>query len=171
MNQKIHVVRGNEVTQKEEGFINLWSQEYFGEVAVSRGLKKAPVHWRIFLSDGGKLVSHVALTEFTIEVNGCTQVAGAVGGLFTDKKIMGQGYGNKLMDYAEQYIFEQLDLKMGILFCLSSLVPFYSSRQWDLVDSPVTLAQKTKNVTWGESVMTLSREAVASDMSIHVPRQ
>jgi len=74
---------------------------------------------------------------------------GAVGGLFTPSALQGRGYGNAVMDRAEAFIFDELKLSMGILFCLPVPVSFYSARRWSLVIPPVTLAQKSGLVTWG----------------------
>jgi len=170
--QHIAVIKGNNVTNDQKDFVNLWSKEYFGEVAVAQGLKKAPVHWRLFLSHEDSLVSHVALTEFKVAVDDKELVvSGAVGGLLTAKSLMGNGYGNALMDQAEKHIFEELGLDFGILFCLAELVPFYERRGWKLVTKPVTLAQKSGSITWSESVMVLTSDQTLADSTFHVPFQ
>jgi Acetyltransferase (GNAT) domain len=166
----LDVMRGNNVTSAQEQFINHWNQHYFGDVAVSRGLAKAPVHWRLILRDDQSMVSHVALTEMDIEMDGQTKKTGAVGGLFTPSHIQGMGYGNALMDRAEALIFDQLKLSMGILFCLPELISFYSKRHWSLVTPPVTLEQKSGLATWGAAVMILFADRTQSGLhSIHVP--
>jgi len=40
------------------------------------------------------------------------------------------------MDRAEAFIFTELNLSTGILFCLPELVPFYAKRGWSLVENP-----------------------------------
>lgn len=166
----LDVLQGNDVTPLQEEFINHWNQHYFGEVAVSKGLAKAPVHWRLLLRDGQSMLSHVALTELAIEMDGQPMKTGAVGGLFTPSNIQGRGYGNAVMDRAEAFIFDKLKLSMGILFCLPELVTFYSRRHWSLVIPPVTLAQKSGLVTWGAAVMILSADRTQSGQhSVHVP--
>jgi len=76
----LDVMRGNNVTPAQEQFINHYNQCYFGEVAVAKGLTKAPVHWRLILRKDQCLLSHVALTELGIEMDGQMKKAGAVGG-------------------------------------------------------------------------------------------
>lgn len=166
----LDVLPGNDVTPTQEQFINHWNQHYFGEVAVSRGLAKAPVHWRLILRDGQSLLSHVALTELEIVMDGQPMMTGAVGGLFTPSHLQGMGYGNAVMDRAEAFIFDELKLSMGILFCLPELVPFYAKRHWSLVASPVTLEQKSGLVTWGAAAMILFADRTQSGQhSVHVP--
>ena len=166
----LDVMRGNNVTPAQEQFINHWNQCYFGEVAVAKGLTKAPVHWRLILRKDQCLLSHVALTELGIEMDGQMKKAGAVGGLFTPHSLQGMGHGNSLMDRAEEFIFDRLKLSMGILFCLPELVSFYSRRHWSLVTPPVTLEQKGGLATWGAAVMILFADRTQSGQhSIHVP--
>jgi len=66
----LDVLQGNDVTTTQEEFISHWIQHYFGEVAVSNGLAKAPVHWKLVLRDDQSMLSHVALTELAIEMMG-----------------------------------------------------------------------------------------------------
>jgi len=74
----------------QEPFINHWNQHFFGEVAVAKGMAKAPVHWRLLLRDGECLLNHVAITEMTVELDGHRVVCGAVGGLFTPPDLQGR---------------------------------------------------------------------------------
>lgn len=166
----LDIIRGNDVTRAQEQFINHWNQHYFGEVAVAKGLAKAPVHWRLLLRDDKSLLSHVALTEMMIELDGQPAKCGAIGGLFTPLELQGRGHANALMDHAEAFIFQQLRLTMGILFCLPELVPFYARRGWSLVESPVTLEQARGVVTWGAAVMLLSADHTQHGQHrVHVP--
>jgi len=47
----IDIIQGNDLTPAQEQFINRWNQRYFGEVAVAKGLAKAPVHRRLLLRE------------------------------------------------------------------------------------------------------------------------
>jgi GNAT superfamily N-acetyltransferase len=166
----IDLIRGNEVTPAQAEFINHWNQHYFGEVAVAKGLAKAPVHWRLLLRDDACPLCHVAITEMKVELDGHRVPCGAVGGLFTPTELQGMGYATALMDRAEAFIFDDLELSMGILFCLPELVPFYASRGWSLVEEAVTLEQGPRVVTWGASVMLLAADRSQHGRHhIHVP--
>jgi hypothetical protein len=80
------------------------------------------------------------------------------------------GYGNAEMDRAEAFIFDELKLSMGILFCQTGLARFYAKRHWSLVIPPVTLEQKSGLVTWGAAVMILFADRIQSGQhSLHVP--
>ena len=69
-NLNVDLVKGNDLSASQEAFVNHWSAVYFGALATSHDVDQAPVHWRLFLRDAQGLVSHVALTEFRIEVDG-----------------------------------------------------------------------------------------------------
>lgn len=166
----IEIVEGNDFTPAQEQFINHWNQHYFGEVAVVKRLAKAPVHWRLLLREDEGLLSHVALTEMTVHLDGQCMKCGAVGGLFTPPDLQRMGYATEIMDRAEAFIFTELKLPTGILFCLPELVPFYAKRRWSLVENPVTLEQASAVVTWGAAVMLLAADrAQHGQHRIHVP--
>lgn len=169
---RIDLIKGDDLTPAQGEFVNHWSRHFFGDVAVSRNLAKASVHWRLILREGEELLSQVAVTELEVEADGRGQVMGAVGGLFTPPHHQKNGFGNALMDEAERFIFEELKLPISILFCLPELVPFYAARGWSPVDAPVTLQQKDGAATWGAAVMVLSPARTRLDFStLHVPKQ
>lgn len=168
----IDVVRGHEVTPEQQDFINYWTHAYFGDVAVCKDKKAAPVHWRLMLRNDGEILSQVAITELDIEIDGRKVTAGSIGGLLTPTHLQGNGHANSLMDRAEEFIFTDLNLPMGILFCLSELVPFYAKRGWMSLTRPVTLQQKRGPIEWDAEVMVLGhREQLNGNLSIHVPNQ
>ncbi len=169
-NYHLEVIEGNDLSAEQEEFINYWNQHYFGEIAVAKGLAKAPVHWRLILSEDRNLLSHVALTGMKIELNVERIKVGAVGGLFTPPELQGRGHATALMDHAEDFLFDRLELPACILFCLPELVPFYTRRGWSLVEGPVTLQQKTGVVTWGAAAMLLNaNQGQSVNHTIHVP--
>lgn len=64
-------------------------------------------------------------------------------------------------------------LPMGVLFCLSDLVPFYERRGWTPFSGGVTLQQGEGRIEWEAEVMTLdsSHDWAGGDPLIHVPNQ
>lgn len=172
MTYDIAVVPGDSVPPEQQEFINHWSHSYFGDVSVSKDRKSAPVHWRLLLQSDGNLLSHVAISELAIELDGQRLIAGSIGGLLTPTHLQGKGYASALMDRAEEFIFADLKLSMGILFCLSALVPFYARRGWIQVTRPVTLQQQSGSIEWGAEVMVFGpNEQRTGNHSIHVPNQ
>lgn len=168
----LDIIHRDEVTPEQEGFINHWSQAYFGEAAITKRLSSAPVHWRLILRDGEKMVSQVAVTELEVDFDGTRLTVGAIGGLFTPEKFQGRGYANALMDRAEDFIFMKLEFPFGILFCLPALVPFYAKRRWTEIAGPVTLEKNHGNHTWGAATMILFPDRTQTgDHSVHVPNQ
>jgi len=103
INPNVDLAKGNDLSASQKVFVNHWSEVYFGTLATSQDIDQAPVHWRLFLRDANGFVSHVALTEFRIEVDGREQKTAAVGGLLTAQDAMGKGYANQLMDVAEEF--------------------------------------------------------------------
>src|SRR5262245_53508395 len=103
INPNVDLAKGNDLSASQKVFVNHWSEVYFGTLATSQDIDQAPVHWRLFLRDANGFVSHVALTEFRIEVDGREQKTAAVGGLLTAQDAMGKGSANQLMDVAEEF--------------------------------------------------------------------
>ena len=101
-NYELDLIVGDDVTPIQEEFINHWSQFYFGGVAVSRGLAQAPVHWRLILRQGDKLLSQVGLTKLDIEIDGQLQTAGGT------------------VDYLPRHIFRKMDMGTHCLIRLKS---------------------------------------------------
>lgn len=168
----VEAVRGDALSQAQVDFVHVWSKEYFGHVTAARDLKKATVDWCLFLTAGGELVSHVALSEMSIVVGDQRRKAGAIGGLFTARPRIRRGFANVLMKHAETFTFRDLAADLGILFCLPQLVSFYARRGWRLVGTPVTLQQPGGIVTWTEAVMVLPPNGETwNEQIIHVPSQ
>jgi len=166
----LEIVCEADVSDRQRGFVNQWSESYFGIIVAEHNLAEASVDWRVFLSEGDRLVSHVAVTAMAVEVDGTRKTVGAIGGLFTIRNAMRQGFATRVMDAAEALVFDELNLPTGILFCLSDLIPFYVRRAWSLVEFPVTLQQADEIAVWPESVMVLPAVGVEwKQSSIHVP--
>jgi hypothetical protein len=172
MSFEIEIIRSDVLSLRHGHFVEEWSRTYFDPAAVSGDLQKATVHWRFFLNSSGELVSHVALTEYLILLDGRPEYVGAIGGLFTKRGEMGNGHATRLLDEVENFIFERLAFRFGILFCLPALVPFYARRGWMQLCIPVTLEQRHGLATWPEAAMILSRgNGVSPDALVHVPIQ
>lgn len=171
IDSRVEIVGGAETTPAQNAFVDHWDRHYFGGLTVGKGLTKPPVHWRLFLREGGNLLAHVAITELVVELDGTAATLGAVGGLFTPAHLQGKGYGNTVMERAEQFIWKDLKRPAAILFCLPQLVPFYARRHWHRVAHPVTLQQNDGTVTWDAEVMLRWPDGSQHlTRSIHVPR-
>ena len=170
MDSDIQIVKGNALRPEQKQVVIHWNNLFFGNVSVSGSKELAPVHWRLILSESGSILSQVAITELDVDINGERLTVGSIGGLFTPTELQGKGYANHLMDRAEGFISTDLGYKIGILFCLPKLVPFYQKRNWTPVCIPVTLQQKNCITTWGAEVMLfgISEDSIKS---VHVPRQ
>ena len=75
------------------------------------------------------------------------------------------------MDYAEEFILNELHLPFAILFCLPELESFYVKREWKSLDIPVTLQQSNGSATWPESVMVWPAKNEKQLLSLHVLEQ
>ena len=165
----IEVVSESEITGKQQEFIEHWITEYFSEFDQQSHHDKAEVNWRLFLSHRGQLTSHLTLSELQVDIGNKHIVAGAIGSLFTAKPYQGQGHANRLLDFAEDFLLQQLQSKCGILFCLGNLVPFYERRGWQLFTGGVAFnSHDGSQQQWKHSAMFLSRSAFPNPSDILV---
>jgi len=172
MSNPVEIIQGGDLQPRHEHFVDEWTRIYFDPTATSADLQKAGVHWRFFLNSEDELVSHAALTEYLVVLDGHPEYIGAVGGLLTKRCEMGKGHATCLMNEVEAFIFERLAFRLGILFCLPTLVPFYARRGWVQLRTAVTLEQRHGLVTWPEAAMIFSRgNEFSPDTIVHVPIQ
>lgn len=167
----IEVIAEADLTAEQTEFAAFWTHKYFGHVSACQNRDQANVHWRMFVRDNGELVSHLSLTELAVQLDDSVLNAGSIGSVFTVKSRLGEGFANQLMDYAEDFLLQQSEFPLAILFCLPELVPFYQQRDWQTVTVPVTLEQTSREVlTWGEECMILDRRTEpVSFERLHVP--
>jgi GNAT superfamily N-acetyltransferase len=148
------IKRESELSEDEIHFVDKWRREYFGDLPTDEDSHQAPVHWRVLGRCDDALVSHAAISRMKVSVNGEMLPCKAIGGLLTHPDFQGKGFGNLVMDAAEQFVFEEVNLIL--LFCLKSLRPFYAKRGWQLVTEPVLLEQSGEWVDWTETTMVLT---------------
>ncbi|HEX2081466.1 MAG TPA: GNAT family N-acetyltransferase [Longimicrobium sp.] len=116
--------------------------------------------WRLFLLDGGTPVSHLKIVTRRGTAAGDPVRLGGIGSVMTPTPFRGRGYASELLRRAGSFMFDDLGVELGLLFCLRGLVPFYRSLGWIEVESPVWIEQPAGRVPWPESAMALPRPGV-----------
>lgn len=167
----IEIVSESDLTAEQSKFAAHWIHKYFDHVEACQTHDKARVHWRMFLRDQGKLVSHLSLTELTIKLDDAEYQVGSIGSLFTVPDRMGEGLAGRLMKYAEDFLLQHSQFPIAMLFCLPDLVPFYELRSWRRVEVPVTLEQASGEIlAWSEACMILQTDNEMPNFHrLHVP--
>jgi len=90
-----------------------------------------------------KLSAYMNLIAIEIIIDSERQFAFGIGNVCASEK--GKGYGSVLMDNVGKYLVK--NKKAGLLFCKSSLVKFYNTHGWKLLDKQtVHLEFDNKNI-------------------------
>lgn len=149
--------RDADVTPAEHDLVSAWQEDCFGDQTWTGAYSWEPPEWRLLLVDGGQPVSHLKIVTRQGTVSGDTVRLGGIGSVMTPTPLRGRGYASELMRRAEGYLFDDLGVELGLLFCLGRLAPFYRSLGWIEVQSPVWIEQPAGRIRWPESAMVLPR--------------
>lgn len=146
------------LTPAELDVVSAWGEDCFGDQTWTGGYSWAPPEWRLFLLVEGTPVSHLKIVTRQGTVAGAPVRLGGIGSVMTPTPLRGHGYAGELMRRAGGFMFSELGVELGLLFCLGRLVPFYRSLGWIEVESAVWIEQPRGRIRWPESAMVLPRQ-------------
>jgi aminoglycoside 2'-N-acetyltransferase I len=86
--------------------------------------------------DGDQLISLVAITDRVITVGGQSVRVGGIGDVSTREDQRGQGHASMLLREAARFMFDDLGVAFGMLFCGESRIPFYEHLGWTRIQQP-----------------------------------
>ncbi|HEX6368153.1 MAG TPA: GNAT family N-acetyltransferase [Longimicrobium sp.] len=155
MSLDIIAKRDADHTAAERDVLAAWGADAFGAQTWTGRYDWAPAEWRILLTDAGEPVSHLKIVTRPGSVGGAPARLGGIGSVMTPAALRGRGYASELLRRAEAFLFDELDVELGLLFCLAGLVPFYGARGWILVRSPIWIGQPAGRMRWPECAMVL----------------
>lgn len=161
MSLDVIIKRDEDLTAAERDRVSAWGADAFGDQTWTAQYTWAPAEWRVFLTDGGEPVSHLKVVVRHGAVAGAPVRLGGIGSVMTPTPLLSRGYASELLRRAQAFMFGELDVELGLLFCLPGLLPFYGSRGWTEVRSPVWIEQPAGRVRWPESAMVLPRPGSA----------
>lgn len=84
--------------------------------------------------------------------------AAGINNVITPKKFRGKGFSKNTLLETKKFLFEDLNLDLGLLLCADDLVPFYKRLGWYKVDCPVYFDQSTEKKIWAANTMLLTNE-------------
>ena len=165
MELALDIIRNGDLSDDEIRFVVTWDNKFFGSESAGEDLSQAAVQWRILARCGDNLVGHAAISDMRVSVNAAFPATMAIGGLFTPSEFQGKGIGNRVMNAAERFVFDDRGAELIVLFCLDSLREFYAGRGWRVITEPVLLEQSNGWVVWSETTMGLSQTDLKIDDS------
>lgn len=148
--------RDVDLTAEERARIAAWQQDAFGDQTWTAGYAWTPPEWRLLLVDR-EPVSHLKVVTRVAAVGGALKRVGGIGSVMTPTPLRGRGYSSELMRRASGFMFDTLQVELGMLFCLPHLVPFYRGLGWIEV-RPVWIEHPDRGrTTWPQAAMVLPR--------------
>jgi GNAT superfamily N-acetyltransferase len=122
--------------------------------AVQRGVVWATDYaWQVLVRDGdGVLISHAAVVERAISVNGASVRVGGLAAVFTDPERRRRGAARLAVRCASDVVCSQLGAEFALLFSSEMGVPLYTSLGWRPVAGPVVCAQPQGTLVWTQEI-------------------
>jgi hypothetical protein len=106
-----------------------WPYSYEEQIKwITDNLKESDIH--VLLAFDKYFIAYLNLISVDLEINGKIHGGLGVGNVCTKEK--GKGWGKELMMRSNSVI-QKAD-KVGLLFCKSTLVDFYSKCNWEIMD-------------------------------------
>ncbi|HYR12234.1 MAG TPA: GNAT family N-acetyltransferase [Longimicrobium sp.] len=152
--------RDADLTPQERALVAEWQADAFGGQTWAARYEWAPAEWRLLLRDGGEPVSHLKIVTRLGSVDGVPVRLAGIGSVMTPTRLCGRGYASELMRRAADFMFGELDVELGMLFCLPRLLPFYRGLGW-IEAGTVWIGQPAGRMRWPESAMVLPRPGAA----------
>ena len=153
---QIQTKRVSELSNEEIAFIRHWESRLFGDIPAVKAFKHALSSWHILAWDQGSIVAHLAITQAQAIINDKQLKVGGIVTVFTIPTHRQLGFASTILQEAEQFIFNNMEVDIGMLFCPSEMVAFYAKRDWVLLEQEVWVKQPSGKVIWPEETMVLS---------------
>lgn len=103
---------------------------------IEENLKPEDIH--VFLCFKGEDVAYLNLVQIQVQINEKNYEGYGIGNVCA--KIKGKGYGNQLIGLANDYL--KTNNKVGLLFCHTPLIKFYTGCNWTLLPSEICINPK-----------------------------
>jgi predicted GNAT family N-acyltransferase len=130
-----------------------WGPDVFGAEALK--LQWRPKDWHFLVYANDQLVSHVGVVKHIVTVGKQQVTVGGIGGVVTVPAAQGKGYASAALQQATKFMYEELMVEFGMLFCLARMVPFYQRFGWQEVREPVLIDQPSGKIPSPLAVMVL----------------
>lgn len=153
--------REGDLSPEEAAVIAAFQEDGFGDQPWTAEYRWAPADWRLLLRDGGEPVSYLGITTRLGAVGGEPVRLGGIGSVATPTALRGRGYATELLRRSAGFMFDELGLDLGLLFCLPHLVPYYGSRGWIEVRSGVWIEQPRGRIRWPHGAMVRPKPGAA----------
>jgi len=114
--------------------------------------------WHVLGRLEGKLVSQIGILDRTIRAGGQSLTIAGVGGVATHPEYQRRGFARLLMEAAVDQMRQRgpsNSYDFAMLFCDTTMIPYYTKRGYGLVPNPVYILQSGKRVLFDDNKMVL----------------
>jgi GNAT superfamily N-acetyltransferase len=98
----------------------------------------------------GRLVSSLFVNARTILVNERAVYAGGIRAVMTDPAYRRRGFARAALERAHQYMWQDLQVQLGLLLSSAMAVPLYASLGWQIFDGTVLCQQPGGTLNYTE---------------------
>lgn len=139
MGQFMEFKRHISLSENERRVLVDWGDDIFNSEALN--LIWRPKEIQVVLYDQGEPKSKCGLIKQKVTVGKQKWLIAGFGGVVTPPQFRGKGYAHLALEEALHLAREEWQAEAAMLFCLPSLVPFYQSQKWQLVETDVKVYQ------------------------------
>jgi len=106
-----------------------WGYSFCDQIEwIRNNMRDNDLH--ILLKEGDENMAYLNLVDIDIIIDNNVLKCYGIGNVCSSEK--GKGYGSKIINLVNQYIIKSN--RVGLLFCKSTLVPFYQKNSWKVVN-------------------------------------
>ena len=152
---EITIKPADELSESEKSDIERISSETFA-LEEPNDIEWSNSDWHLLGKIDGRVVSDVGVLVRDVLVGQQIVRLGGVGGVATRPVFQRRGFAGQLMQAANVFMRDQLDLPFGLLVCGSERIPYYAQFGWQAVAAPLFIHQHGARVPFDAPVMIIS---------------
>ena len=156
----IKIERFTELTTQTKEQLDTIIEGEFGQIPIVKETSWALPDWTIINYNHSEIAAFYNVVVREISIDEQHFKAAGINNVITTKKFRGKGLSTKTLSETKTYLFEDLNLDLGLLLCADDLVPFYNRLGWYKIDCPVFFDQPTGKKVWTANTMLLTNRNI-----------
>lgn len=152
----IKIQRFTELAIETKEQLDIIIESEFGHIPIVKQTSWALPDWTIIYYFENEIATFYNVVIREISIDEQYFKAAGINNVITPEKFRGKGFSTNTLLETKKYLFEDLNLDLGLLLCADDLVPFYKRLGWYKVDCPVYFDQPTEKKVWTANTMLLT---------------
>lgn len=125
----------------------------FGHVPFVQQHTWAQPDWSFIKYENGKAATFYNVVLRDVKIDGQKYKVAGINNVITPKEFRGRGYATEVLRATEDFLFNELGCKYGLLLCADALLPFYSRLGWYQVQTKLYYSQSAGRQLYDSNVM------------------